>query len=172
MGIKMKKLLFIAALPVLFSACKQPDPPASVSAPVSSPAPAGASGQRAALPHGLALDVPYAVLSDDWTDEPQERKRKVVIEFQQADAASIGQAVTDSMIAARYRLTGQSEARGGQRYNFRADGGVRASVLVRPRGAVKLQDSRATGNIEYSYTEPREAPAAAQEGDQAGQGAN
>ncbi|TYT27126.1 hypothetical protein FZO89_13140 [Luteimonas viscosa] len=169
----MKKLLLIAALPVLFSACKQPDPPASVSAPTPTSAPAEASGERSALPHGLALDVPYAVLSDEWTDESEERKRKVVIEFQQADAARVGQAVTDSMIAARYRLTGQSEARGGERYNFRADGGVRASILVRPRGAVKLQDSRSTGNIEYSYTEPLEAPGQVQDaGSRAGQGAN
>src|SRR5690606_35144604 len=101
--VNMKKLLFVAALPLLFSACKQPEPPASATDPVASqeaPAPA------AALPKGLVLSVPYTVISDDWTDETDSRKRKTVIEFERADAGSIGREISESMVKARYRLTG------------------------------------------------------------------
>lgn len=158
----MKKLLLIAALPLLFSACKQPEPPASVTD--AAPEPATTLVQRDDLPKGLALDVPYTVVSDEWVEEESERKRKVVVEFQKATTASVGEAVTNSMIAARYRLTGQSEARGGVRFNFRADEGVRASILVRPRGFVKLQNPESTGNLEFSYTEPRDSDAPLGEG--------
>nr|WP_298125408.1 hypothetical protein [uncultured Pseudoxanthomonas sp.] len=156
----MKKLLLVAALPLLFSACKQPEPPAAVTDPVASTEPAG---QRAALPKGIALSVPYAIISDDWTDDAESRKRKTVIEFERADAASIGREITESMIKARYRLTGTSEVRGGERFNFRGDPGVRVTILVRPRGAVALQNDASTGNIEFGYSEPRQAPAAGQE---------
>lgn len=156
----MKKLLFVAALPLLVSACKQPEAPAAVTEPVAATEPAA---QRAALPKGIALSVPYAVISDDWTDDAENRKRKTVIEFERADAGSIGREITESMIKARYRLTGTSQARGGERFNFRGDPGVRVTILVRPRGAVALQNDASTGNIEFGYSEPREAPAAGQE---------
>lgn len=156
----MKKLLLVAAMPLLFSACKQPEPPAAVTEPAAPTAPAG---QRGALPKGIALSVPYAVISDDWMDEGENRKRKIVIEFERADAGSIGREITESMLKARYRLTGTSEARGGERFNFRGDPGVRVTILVRPRGAVTLQNDASTGNIEFGYSEPRQAQVAGQE---------
>lgn len=158
----MKKLFLVAALPLLFSACKQPEAPASATAPAA-PTESTAS-PRAALPEGIALSVPYAVVSDDWTDEGENRKRKTVIEFEKADAGSIGREISESMIKARYRLTGTSEARGGERFNFRGDPGVRVSILVRPRGAAKLQNDASTGNIEFSYSEPRQPAAQEQAG--------
>ena len=109
------------------------------------------------------LSVPYTVISDDWTDETDSRKRKTVIEFERADAGSIGREISESMVKARYRLTGTSEVRGGERFNFRGDPGVRVTILVRPRGATTLQNDASTGNIEFGYSEPREAPAAGQE---------
>lgn len=148
----MKKLLLIAALPLLFSACKQPEPPASVTTPPvaeSAPQPE----PRAALPDGIELAVPYTLISDEWIDEEGGRKRKTVIEFEQADAGVVGQQIADSMVAAGYRLTGTSEARGGERFNFRGDPDLRVTILVRPRGTVALENSKSTGNIEYGYTE-------------------
>lgn len=148
----MKKLLLIAALPLLFSACKPPEPPASVTTP---PAESAAQPEaRADLPKGVVLTVPYTVISDEWMEEEGARMRKTVIEFEKVDAGAIGQQVSDSMVAAGYRLTGASEARGGQRFNFRGDPGLRVSILVRPRGAVGLQNSKSKGNIEIAYTEP------------------
>ncbi|GGK13398.1 hypothetical protein [Luteimonas terricola] len=149
----MKKLILIAALPLLFSACKQPEPPASVTETPSVES-ASQPGVRADLPKGIVLNVPYTLVSDEWIEEEGARKRKTVIEFEQSDAGAIGQQVTDSMVAARYRLTGSSETRGGTRFNFRGDPGLRVSILVRPRGAVGLQNSKSTGNIEVAYTEP------------------
>ena len=150
----MKKLLLIAALPLLLSACKQPDPPASVTAP--SPAESASqpkSSATATLPNGIALTVPYTLISDEWITDEGARKRKTVIEFEQADAGAIGKQVTDSMVAAGYRLTGSSEARGGERFNFRGDPGLRVNILVRPRGAVGLKHSKSKGSIEVSYAE-------------------
>jgi len=157
----MKKLLFIAALPLLFSACKQPEP----TTPVADSASPEATAPRASLPRGLALSVPYNVISDEWVDEGEERKRMMVIEFERADIASIGREITEGMVNARYRLTGTAEARGGQRFNFRGDPGLQVSILVRPRKAVALQSAAATGNIEYTYREPREAVATGQDAD-------
>lgn|GEM_PF-1047139 len=156
----MKKLLFIAMLPLLFSACKAPEPPASV----ENPAPTAAAPQPAvALPKGIALSVPYTVISDDWTNEEDARNRKTVIEFEVADAGTVGREITASMAKARYRLTGTSQIRGGERFNFRGDPGLRVTILVRPRGAVALQNGKSTGNIEISYTELPEAAAPEQD---------
>lgn len=161
----MKKLLLIAALPLLFSACKQPDPPASVATqPTADAAPRAET--RSELPEGIVLDVPYTLISDEWFEEEGARKRKTVIEFEQADAGAIGRQLSNSMAAAGYRLTGSSEARGGERFNFRGDPGLRVGILVRPRGAVALQNSKSTGNIEFGYTQLAEA------GSESGQGSN
>lgn len=152
----MKKLLLIAALPLLFSACKQPEPSTSVSHPTAAER-APQAEARAELPEGIVLEVPYTLITDEWIEEEGARKRKTVIEFEQADAGAIGQQLSNSMLAADYRLTGSSEARGGERFNFRGDPGLRVNILVRPRGAVALKSSKSTGNIEVSYAELAEA---------------
>lgn len=157
----MKKLLLIAALPLLFSGCKQPEP----TSPVAESASPEATTSPVALPRGVALSVPYKVISDEWVEEEDERKRMVVIEFERADIASIGREITEGMVNARYRLTGTAEARGGQRFNFRGDPGLQVSVLVRPRKAATLQSAAATGNIEYTYREPREVVVTEQDAD-------
>lgn len=160
----MKKLLLIVALPLLLSACKQPEPPASVTRP---PAEDGAlqAEARAGLPEGIRLDVPYTVVSDEWTEEEGTRKRRTVIEFEQADVAGIVRQIQGSMAAADYRFTGSSEIRGGERINFRGDPGLRVTILVRPRGAVELKNSASTGNIEFSYRALPAQPAADGQGD-------
>lgn len=155
----MKKFLLVAALPLLFSACKQPEPPASVATqPAESTAPQAQA--RAPLPEGIALDVPYTVISDEWIEEGGARKRKTVIEFEQADVARIVRQIRESMAAAKYRFTGSSEIRGGERVNFRGDPKLAVTILVRPRGAVELKNGASTGNIEFSYTEQAAKPAA------------
>lgn len=152
----MKKILLVAAIALLFSACKQPEPPASVTSPPAAESqPQPDTGDR--LPEGIELSVPYTVISDDWSEEDGARLRKTMIEFEQADAKAVGQQVSESMVAAGYRLTGVSEARGGERFNFRGDPRLRVGVLVRPRGSVRLENSRSTGHIEFSYTQLPEA---------------
>ena len=160
----MKKLLLIAALPLLFTACKQPEPPASVANPPAADA-APQAEARAELPEGIVLDVPYTLISDEWIAEDDARKRKTVIEFEQTDVAGIVRQLKDSMAAADYRLTGSSETRGGERVNFRGDPDLRVTILVRPRGAVELQNSASTGNLEYGYSEPAAETAADGQGD-------
>lgn len=161
----MKKLLLIAALPLLLPACGQPDRPASVTDPSSVDA-ALREQTRAELPEGIALDVPYTVISDEWAAGDGVRKRKTVIEFEQTDVAGVVHQLRDTMAAANYRFTGASETRGGERVNFRGDPGLRVTILVRPRGAVELHNSASTGNIEFEYSEP------SSERPNAGQGEN
>jgi len=160
----MKKLLLVAALPLLFSACKQPEPPASVTSPPAAES-ASQTEARAQLPEGLVLDVPYALISDEWIEEEGARKRKAVIEFEQADVARIVRQIRESMAAADYRFTGSSETRGGERVNFRGDPKLTVTILVRPRGAVELQNGASTGNIEFSYSEPSAEAATGGQGD-------
>jgi len=116
--------------------------------PVQLPAADAADTQ---LLKGIALRVPYAVASDETTEDGDSRRRKIVIEFEEADARLIGTEISGRMRSAGFRPTGSSDVRGGQRFNFRADGGVRATILVRPRGAVELLNDQATGAMEIIH---------------------
>ncbi|GGK13388.1 acyltransferase [Luteimonas terricola] len=118
-------------------------------APLELPAADAADKQLLA---GIALGVPYDVVSDEAAEEGAERTRKIVIEFEQVDARLIGSELAVRMGTAGFRQTGSSNVRGGQRFNFRADDGVRATILVRPRGAVDLRSDRAMGSMEVIHT--------------------
>ena len=101
---------------------------------------------------GIALRAPYAVVSDATFKEDGARKRKIVIEFEQAEAGAVGTELVMRMKAAGFRLTSSSTPRGGERFNFRADGGVRATILVLPRRAIESANSDATGAVEIIHT--------------------
>src|SRR5690606_40271967 len=103
---------------------------------------------------GIALRVPYKVVSDAKIEQPGTRQRKIVIEFEQAEAGQFAAELVRHMKVAGFRVTGTSTPRGGERFNFRADGGVRATILVLPRRARKPADSAATGSVEIIHTRP------------------
>lgn len=101
---------------------------------------------------GIALWNPYAVVSDATIEDGDVRRRKIVIEFEQAEAGEVGASLVRRMKAAGFRLTSSSTPKGGERFNFRADGGVRATILVLPRRAIERAGSDATGRLEIIHT--------------------
>ena len=103
---------------------------------------------------GIALDVPYTVVSDVTIEQPGTRQRKIVIEFEQAEAGSLAAELVRHMRIAGFRVTGSSTPRGGERFNFRAEGGVRATMLVLPRRAMEPTNSVATGTVEIVHIRP------------------
>lgn len=119
--------------------------------PLELPAADGVDRQLLA---GVALRVPYAVVSDATIEEDGVRRRKIVIEFEQAEAGAVGTELVMRMKAAGFRLTSSSTPRGGERFNFRADGGVQATILVLPRRAIESANSDATGAVEIIHTRP------------------
>ncbi|TYT27130.1 acyltransferase [Luteimonas viscosa] len=101
---------------------------------------------------GLALDAPYAVVSDTTSTTQEGDRRKILIEFEQKDARTVGAEIVASMRAAGFRMTGASDVRGGQRFNFRAGEGVKVTVLVLPRGKFNAQKEQATGTVEVIHS--------------------
>lgn len=125
----------------------------SRSSPVPPPLPA-ADPMEERLFRGIALRVPYTIISDVGSVQDGRRLRKIVLEFEKADSRFLGAQVSRQMAQEGFRATGSRSVRGGQRSNFRADGGLRATILVLPRGLDNTGEGQVTGSMEVILSRP------------------
>lgn len=103
---------------------------------------------------GLALRVPFQVISDSEIEQDGSRLRKIVVGFERADSRALARQLDRQLVAAGFRRIGMRRVKGGQRFNFRAEDDVRFTLLVLPRSHSEPADSASTGSLELVIARP------------------
>lgn len=181
------KLLVITGFCLVLAACQPteapqgpaaaPEEPAGLTAPAPEPvvmADGNTVAVEPAIPgtsitiHGQGITFPFEhTLRYDrvrLTSKSQRQQRQAFFEVKGADVDTVLAQVTEAMAQAGYKAGKAKEDRGGVRVNFRKQGVLPVSILVRPRGEKpKLKDPDATASVYITITEKKSVAEPAQQ---------